>query len=38
LREALKTVLDLAESDATGRAIDDPDIAVRTSETSTRWR
>ena len=32
LREALKTVSDLAESDATGRAIDDPDIAVRMSE------
>src|SRR6187401_2717960 len=32
LREALKTVSDLAESGATGRAIDDPDIAVRMSE------
>ena len=32
LRDALKTVSDLAESDATGRAIDDPDIAVRMSE------
>ena len=32
LRDALKTVADLAESDATGRAIDDPDIAVRMSE------
>ena len=32
LREALKTVSDLAESDATGRAIDDPDIALRMSE------
>src|SRR2546430_5813585 len=32
LREGLRTVLDLAESEATGRAIDDPDIAVRMSE------
>ena len=32
LRDALRTVSDLAESDATGRAIDDPDIAVRMSE------
>jgi len=32
LREALKTVSDLAESDATGRAIDDPDISLRMSE------
>ncbi len=31
LREALKTVSDLAESDATGRAIDDPDIGLRMS-------
>src|SRR5207245_9739824 len=33
LREALRTVSDLAQSDATGLAIDDPDIAVRLSET-----
>ena len=32
LRDALKTISDLAESDVTGRAIDDPDIAVRMSE------
>ena len=32
LRDALKTVSDLAESEVTGRAIDDPDIAVRMSE------
>src|SRR5882672_7016364 len=32
LRDALKTVSDLAESETTGRAIDDPDIAVRMSE------
>ena len=32
LREALNTVSDLAESEATGRAIDDPDIALRMSE------
>jgi acyl-CoA dehydrogenase len=32
LRDALKTISDLAESEATGRAIDDPDIAVRMSE------
>ena len=32
LRDALKTVSDLAESDATGRAIDDPDISLRMSE------
>ena len=32
LRDALKTISDLAESDTTGRAIDDPDIAVRMSE------
>jgi len=32
LRDALKTVSDLAESEATGRAIDDPDIALRISE------
>ena len=32
LRDALKTISDLAESDATGRAIDDPDIAMRMSE------
>ncbi|HYI31376.1 MAG TPA: acyl-CoA dehydrogenase family protein, partial [Bradyrhizobium sp.] len=32
LREALKTVADLAVSDATGRAIDDPDIGLRMSE------
>ena len=32
LRDALKTVSDLAKSEATGRAIDDPDIAVRMSE------
>src|SRR4029078_12184419 len=32
LREALKTVSDLAESDATGHAIDDPDISFRMSE------
>jgi acyl-CoA dehydrogenase len=32
LREALKTVSDLAESEATGRAIDDPDISLRMSE------
>lgn len=33
LRTALKTVRDLATSDATGHAIDDPDIALRLSET-----
>jgi acyl-CoA dehydrogenase len=32
LRDALRTVSDLANSDATGRAIEDPDIAVRMSE------
>src|SRR5438270_2009235 len=32
LRDALKTISDLAESDAIGRAIADPDIAVRMSE------
>jgi acyl-CoA dehydrogenase len=32
LRDALKTVSDLAESEATGRAIDDPDISLRMSE------
>jgi acyl-CoA dehydrogenase len=32
LREALRTVSDLAESEATGCAIDDPDIALRMSE------
>lgn len=32
LRQALKTVEALAESDATGRAIDDPDISLRMSE------
>src|SRR5262249_13509469 len=32
LREALRTISDLAESDVTGRAIDDPDIAMRMSE------
>ena len=32
LRDALKTISDLAESDLTGRAIDDPDIAMRMSE------
>ena len=32
LRDALKTISDLAESDVTGRAIDDPDIAMRMSE------
>jgi acyl-CoA dehydrogenase len=32
LREALQTVADLAESDASARAIDDPDIALRLSE------
>ena len=32
LREALKAISDLAESDLTGRAIDDPDIAIRMSE------
>ncbi|HEX7921819.1 MAG TPA: acyl-CoA dehydrogenase family protein, partial [Bradyrhizobium sp.] len=32
LREALKTISDLAESDVTGRAIEDPDIAIRMSE------
>ncbi|SRR5216683_19660 len=32
LREAQKTVSDLATSDVTGRAIDDPDIALRMSE------
>ena len=32
LRDALKTVCDLAESGATGRAIDDADIALRMSE------
>jgi acyl-CoA dehydrogenase len=33
LREALRTVSSLAESEMTGRAIDDPDIALRMSET-----
>jgi len=32
LREALQDVSDLAESEATGRAIDDPDISLRMSE------
>ncbi|WP_299104201.1 acyl-CoA dehydrogenase family protein, partial [uncultured Bradyrhizobium sp.] len=32
LREALKTISDLAGSDVTGRAIEDPDIAIRMSE------
>jgi acyl-CoA dehydrogenase len=32
LRDALRTVSDLANSDATGRAIEDPDVAVRMSE------
>jgi acyl-CoA dehydrogenase len=32
LREALKSIADLAESELTGRAIDDPDIAMRMSE------
>ena len=32
LRDALKTICDLAESGATGRAIEDPDIALRMSE------
>src|SRR5215212_6304969 len=32
LRDALRTVSDLAASDATGRAIADPDIAIRMSE------
>ncbi len=32
LRKALGTVADLAHSDATGHAIDDPDIALRLSE------
>src|SRR5918999_2836234 len=32
LRDALKTISELAESDATGRSVDDPDIAVRMSE------
>src|SRR5947207_12814643 len=32
LREALRTISDLAESDITGHAIDDPDIAMRMSE------
>src|SRR5204862_1327533 len=32
LRNALNAVPDLAESEATGRAIDDPDIALRMSE------
>ena len=32
LRDALKTISDLAASDVTGRAIDDPDIALRMSE------
>ena len=32
LREALKAISDLAESETTGCAIDDPDIAVRMSE------
>jgi alkylation response protein AidB-like acyl-CoA dehydrogenase len=32
LRDALRTISDLASSDATGRAIEDPDIAVRMSE------
>jgi acyl-CoA dehydrogenase len=32
LREALRTISDLAESAVTGRAIEDPDIAMRMSE------
>ena len=32
LREALRTISELAESDVTGRAIDDPDISLRMSE------
>ena len=32
LRDALKTVSDLPSPDATGRAIDDPDISLRMSE------
>src|SRR2546423_12869962 len=32
LRDALRTISDLANSDVTGRAIEDPDIAVRMSE------
>ncbi|MCP2207144.1 alkylation response protein AidB-like acyl-CoA dehydrogenase [Bradyrhizobium diazoefficiens] len=32
LREGLKAIADLAESDLTGRAIDSPDIATRISE------
>src|SRR5215218_9440768 len=32
LREGLKAIADLAESDLTGRAIDDPDIGLRLSE------
>jgi len=32
LRETLRTIAELAESQATGRAIDDPDIGLRLSE------
>jgi acyl-CoA dehydrogenase len=32
LREALRSITDLAQSDLTGRAIDDPDIAMKMSE------
>jgi acyl-CoA dehydrogenase len=32
LRDALKTISNLAESEVTGRAIDDPDIVLRMSE------
>jgi acyl-CoA dehydrogenase len=32
LREALRSIADLAESELTGRAVDDPDIAVKMSE------
>ena len=38
LRDALKTVSDLAESDATGRAIDDPDIALADVGDRGRYR
>jgi len=32
LRESLRTIAELAESQATGRAVDDPDISLRLSE------
>ena len=38
LRDALKTISDLAESDTTGRAIDDPDIALADVGDRGRYR